>query len=285
MASATRTTAWAVGVAGVLAACGGDRPAATAPPRPAPSGEAAVAPTTTSAPTTTGAVGVHLELAAPAATARTVGVRLGAQQGRVAIGADGAAQVVLVAEHADAPILVGDRAGTGRLALPIAAAETALPAALTAEGPLVRPEVLAVHVGAGAAPVDLVIDRSPDATAFAAVRAGVWRLPGEQAATSAGVIDLVDGGAYYQGAPGPLSHARYVALARPVDGPQVPCDGGAVGSVELDVTVFDRFAGNVAGKQRFRPAAGCSGLGAGALRVDPAAVRHWLRTQFVRTSD
>ena len=124
-----------------------------------------------------------------------------------------------------------------------------------AEGPLVAPETIPVYVGPGGiqAPTDLIIDRSPDASVFAVVRAGVWRQPGEQAATSAGLIDLVDGGAYYQGSAGPLSHARYVALTRAVAGPTAACAGGEVATVELDVTVFDRFAGHVA---RVGPRAG-----------------------------
>ncbi len=268
----------------MAAACGGDRPGATAPPRPvvAPGAVAAVGgnqagPTVPS---------VRLELPPAPAGARTIGVRLDGEQARAAIGVDGTATVVLAASAADVALAAGDQVGNGRLTLTVPASDAALPAVLAAEGPLVAPEVIPVHVGLGGmqAPRELIIDRSPDASQFAAVRAGVWRLPGEQAATSGGLIDLVDGGAFYQGSAGPLSHARYVALTRAVAGPAVACGGAEVGTFELDVTVFDRFAGHVAGKQRFRPTTACA-AGAGPLRVEVATVRHWLRAQFVRTDE
>lgn len=118
--------------------------------------------------------------------------------------------------------------------------------------------------------------------------------PGETAATAAGVIDTLEQFPFYQGPPGPLSNARYVAVAAPGPRRYVSCGryGNSQGSVnvkieahDLDVTVRDRFAGTSVASKHFAAVPKCAssfsndgtpGSGAGEAWVDRAAVRAWV---------
>jgi hypothetical protein len=253
--------------------CGNDRSAAARATARTSADEPTRAPRaeTPDAPT------VQLVVASPPPGARTVAVALDdGPPRRAAVAADGRVELRLEASAADVELVLGEQRGRGALEVRVPVTPSTLPTTLGAAGPL-HPPVEQTVAWAGRAST-LRIDPSPDLTAFAGALGGPWHRADEPVPTGTGVIDLVDGSAYYQGVPGPWSHARYLATSRAVEVPA--CDGRAT-AVELDVSVRDRFAGLVVGKQRFRPAPDCGAPAATPRVVAPSVVRSWLHAQFV----
>lgn len=128
---------------------------------------------------------------------------------------------------------------------------------------------------------------------FKPVATGALVFPGETTATAAGVIDTLEQVPYYQGPPGPLSNARYIAVAKHSQR-SISCGrySNGKGSVnvkipayDLDVTVRDRFAGTTVASKHFVAKGDCArsfsndgtpGSGAGEAWADRAEARAWI---------
>ena len=221
---------------------------------------------------------LRLVVAPAPAGARTVAITLDdGVSHRPAVGANGQVVLRLEASSPDAEIALGEQHALGALDVTLLVPAATVPRELAGAGPLHAP--VRHQVTWGGRTSALHLDSSPDVTAFAPALTGPWAAADEPEPTSTGVVDLLGGGAYYQGVAGPWSHARYLATSRAV--PATACATKAT-TVELDVTVRDRFLGLVVGKQRFRPSVDCGVPSDFPRQVQPAAVRAWLHAQFVR---
>jgi len=176
----------------------------------------------------------------------------------------------------------------------LAAALTLAPGPVAA-GREARYPVTLSRAGGAAQTEDLVVEQRLGREELAAVATGPLVFPGEIAATARGVLDALQATPYYQGPPGPMSNARYVALDAPGRRRFVLCQlvddaGQPLGSerelIEREVTVYDRFAGTKLETKAFSPEAPCDGparaTGIVSLGVPPEPIRAWLAATFVK---